>query len=438
MELSKLIKDKKMQVFLWVWAGQVVSILGSAMTRFALMIWAYEQSGSATTLALIGTFNSLPYLLFSPLAGVLIDRWDRRKIMLFADLFAGFTTVFMLVMYKMGSLELWHMYLAEGITGALEAFQIPAYSAIMSVLVPKEQYTRTNGLRSLGAHMSYVLAPALAGLLLPFIQISGVMTIDIATFLFSTLVLLCVSIPKPPVSEDGSAVNGNLKHNLKVGLEFIFKRKGLTHLLLLLLVMNMLSALTYFSILPAMVLARSGDQETALGWVQSMLATGGVIGSALLSIWGGPRKKIHGVLFGGVLTFLLGDLLFGIGRDLPIWIIAALGSTIPIPFISGEAQTIWQLRVPPNLQGRVFSTKDMIQQITSPVMYLVGGILADQVFEPAFLPGGKLVDTFAVNLVGSGPGAGMGFMFLFTFLLGTTSCLLGFLSPALRNVEKKQ
>ncbi len=438
MELSKLIKDKKMQVFFWVWAGQVVSLLGSAMTRFALMIWAYEQSGSATTLALIGTFNSLPYLLFSPLAGVLIDRWDRRKIMLFSDLFAGFTTVFMLVMYRTGNLELWHMYLAEGITGALEAFQIPAYSAVMSVLVPKEQYARTNGLRSLGAHISYVLAPALAGLLLPFIQISGIMTIDIATFLFSTLVLLCVSIPKPPVSEEGTAANKNLQQNLKFGMEYIFKRKGLTHLLLLMLVINMLSALTYFSILPAMVLARSGEQEAVLGWVQSMLAAGGLIGSALLSIWGGPRKKIYGVLFGGVFTFLLGDLLFGLGRSLPVWIVAALGSTIPIPFISGETQAIWQLRVPPDLQGRVFSIKNMIQQITNPVMYLVGGILADQVFEPAFLPGGKLVDTFAVNLVGSGPGAGMGFMFLFTFLLGTTSCLLGFLSPALRSVEKEQ
>ncbi len=169
-----------------------------------------------------------------------------------------------------------------------------------------------------------------------------------------------------------------------------------------------------------------------------MLAVGSLVGASLMSIWGGPRKKVPGILLSGMLSFLLGDLLFGLGRSLPVWIIAALASAIFIPFITGGAQTIWQLKVPPDLQGRVFSTKDMLQQATNPIGYVLGGLLADRVFEPAFQPTRRLANSFAAKLVGSGPGAGMGCMFLFTCILGTLICLAGFLSPALRNVEKEQ
>jgi len=433
-EFIQLFKEKGMRTFLWVWFGQFVSIMGTGMTRFGLMIWAYQQTESATTLALLGTFNYIPYLLASPLAGVVVDRWDRRKVMLVADLLAGLVTAGLLGLYLGGGLEIWHLYLAEGLSGFFDAFQGPAYSAAVTVLVPKGQLARTNGLRALAANGSRVLAPLLAGALLAAVGIQMVMIIDLVTFVFATLVLAVVHVPRPQESAEGRASRGRVLDEMRVGFAYIQQHHGLRGLLLVMLAINLLASLTYFSILPALILARSGQNEWALGIVQAVLGAGGVAGALLLSTWGGPRKKIHGVLAFGAASFLLGDLLFAVGRGLPVWVAAALCSTVFIPFISGGEQTIWQLKVAQDLQGRVFSVKMALQQVLMPLGYLLGGVLADQVFEPAMLPGGALAGTFG-GLVGTGPGAGMGLMFLFTCIGGTLVCLSGYLYAPLRNVE---
>lgn len=425
---------KGMQTFLWVWIGQVVSLLGSSMTRFALVIWAYQQTGSATTLALLGTFNFIPYLLLSPFAGVMVDRWDRRKVMLLTDIGAGLATILVLVLFAAGRLAIWHIYLLEAISGGLEAFQVPAYHAASSVLVPKALYGRTSGMRALGSNISRVFAPSVAGALMPVVTLSGILLIDIVTFLFACGVLLFVFIPRPEVSAEGQASQGHLSKELWVGIKYILRHQGLTGLMLVLLGMNILASLTYYSILSPMILSRTGGNEWALGIVQSMLGIGGIAGAFIMSTLGGNRKYIHGVLLGGVLSFLLGDFLFAVGRSLPVWIIAALVSTFFIPFISAGSQAIWQLKVPHDLQGRVFSSKDTVQQLSNPFGYLAGGLLADHVFEPALMPGGFLEATLGC-LVGTGPGAGMGAMFLFTCVSGLLISLAGYLSPALRHVE---
>jgi len=430
------LRQASFRTFLWVWFGQVISSCGTAMTRFALLIWAYQQTNSAMTLALLGTFSYIPYLIFSPIAGVVVDRWDRRKIMILADLLAALVTAVLLVFYGMDNLQIWHLYLAEAFLGVFDAFQSPAYSASVSLLVPKEQFARTNGIRSLGYSASNVIAPLLAGALLAWVGITGVMMIDLATFLFSLIVLLLVTIPKPPESTEGSIPKAGFIDEMRTGFRFIFKRPGLKGLMLVMFGINLFASLTYFSILPAMILARSGKSEWVLGIVQSVLGAGSLLGALLLSTWGGPQKKIHSVLACGALSFLLGDLLFGLGRSLLPWVLAALFSTIFIPFISGGQQTIWQMKVQPDLQGRVFSAKDMIQMLVMPLGYMTGGLLADRVFEPAFGAGGALSQTFGW-FVGTGPGAGMGAMFVITWLAGTLVCLGGYLFAPLRNVEEE-
>jgi MFS transporter, DHA3 family, macrolide efflux protein len=261
------------------------------------------------------------------------------------------------------------------------------------------------------------------------------MLIDIVTFLFSVSVLALVFIPRPQRTAEGEASRGSFWLELRSGFTYIQRRPGLLGLLLILFGMNVLASLTYFSILPAMILARSGQSEMALGIVQSVLGAGGMVGALLLSIWGGAKKRIHNVLAAGAVSFLLGDLLFGMGQSVPIWAAAAFFSTVFIPFISGSSQAIWQLKVEPDLQGRVFSLKDTLQQVLMPFGYAAGGLLADYVFEPALRPGGSLVSALG-GVVGTGPGAGMGLMFLITCAVGTLVCLAGYLFPALRNVEK--
>jgi MFS transporter, DHA3 family, macrolide efflux protein len=427
-------KHKGLRTFLWVWFGQFVSIIGSGMTRFALLIWAYQQTSSATTLALLGAANYVAYLAFSPLAGVIIDRRDRRSILLMADILGALVTGGLLVLYSTGGLQMGYLYAAEAVIGMLESFQIPAYYASVTTLVPRDQLNRTNGLRSLSQNASTIIAPLLAGVLLAAFGIQIVMAIDLGTFLFSIFALCLINIPLPAQSEEGRSHQGNLWKEMRTGFNFIFQRPGLRGLLLIMFGMNTLASLTYFSILPAMVLARSGNSQWTLGVVQSALGVGGVIGALLLSTWGGPRKRIHSVLAGGVISFLLGDLFFGLGQSVWVWALAAVFSTLTIPFISGGQQSIWQVKVAPDLQGRVFSVKDTLQQMVNPLGYAVGGLLADYVFEPAMQVGRPLTHTFSW-LVGSGSGAGMGLMFIATWILGTLFCLSGYLSPAVRNVE---
>lgn len=424
------------KTFFWIWAGQMVSMLGTGMTRFALLIWAYQQSGSATTLALLGFFSYLPFIVLAPFAGVLVDRWNRRLVLLFADLLAACLTGVMLILYGAGDLHIWHLYLVELLTGAFDAFQRPAFMATISVLMPREQYSRANGMLSLSSNGAQVFAPLLGGILLAVTGIQGVMIIDLVTFFASLGSLLFTRIPNPPQSVEGKAAGGRLWEEVRFGFRYIFRHPGLRSLMATFLIINLLASLTYFSILPAMILARSGGKQAALATVQSMLGIGGIVGAALVSAWGSPKRKARGVMVTTAASFLLGDLLFATGRSLPVWTLAAFLSAVFIPFISGWAQAIWQLKVPLDLQGRIFATKDMLQNLVAPVGFLCGGLLADHIFEPLMHSGAGLAQ--ALNgLVGAGSGAGMGVMFLCTGILGTATGLVGLFSRPINRLDKE-
>jgi DHA3 family macrolide efflux protein-like MFS transporter len=238
--------------------GQLVSLLGTAMTRFSLLIWAYERTGEATTLALLVFFSFGPYVLISPLAGVLVDRVDRRWVMWFADLGAGLMTAALLTLYATGALQLWHLYVAEALTGICEAFQIPAYSAAIAGLVPKEHYARVSGMRSLASSASEVLAPFCAGVLLGWVTLRGIMLIDLATSLVALLTLLVVRIPRPAVTPEDRAMRGSQWQEVAFGFRYIFQRPGLLGLLLIFVGINLIASFTWFALLGPMVLARSG------------------------------------------------------------------------------------------------------------------------------------------------------------------------------------
>ena len=423
-----------MQIFTVIWFGQFVSALGTGMTRFALLIWAYQQTGDATTLALLGFFSFGPYVLLGPIAGVWVDRLDRRLVMLFTDLGAGLMTIAMLVLYTTGNLQIWHLYIASGMAGAFEAFQLTAYSAATTTLAPKAHLARASGMRSLGTSAAEVFAPFLAGMMLTLFDIDGVMLIDVATFLIAMLTLSLVRIPAPTLSEEGINARGNMRQEITFGFRYIFRRPGLLGLLLIFVGINLFAALTYFAILPPMVLARTGGDELALASVQSALGIGGVAGGVVLTIRGGPKRQIHGVLAAASVSFLLGDFLFATGRSAPVWVLAAFLAAFFIPFIIGADRAIWQAKVPPDIQGRVLSVQSTLRTATMPIGYLLAGPLADQVFEPAMAAGGSLAESFGW-LVGTGPGAGMALMFLCTAILGCAMSLSGYLFRPVRQVE---
>ena len=416
-----------------IWFGQSISLLGTAMTRFALLIWIFGDAGNATSVALLGFFSILPFVLVSPFAGSIIDRFDRKRVMILADLGAGLMTITILILFLTNNLEVYYLYIIQAFSGMFEAFQKPAYSASITMLISKNDYARASGMRSFSSSLSKVAAPMIAGFLLVNIGLKGVMIFDIATFCIAVLTLFLINIPGPKTS--GKSEITGFWNEWLTGFRYIKKRPGLFKLLMIMLSINLFAALTYFSILPAMILARTGNNKIILASVQSALGAGGVVGSLLLSIWGGPQKQIYSILFGAAASFLLGDLLFALGTTKYVWIAAAFISSFFIPFIMGAEHSIWQAKVKPDIQGRVFSIKGMLQQITMPVGYLLAGPLADYIFEPAMTGNTILSDIFG-GLVGTGKGSGMALMFLLTCFIGLLISLSGYLVKDVRNVEK--
>jgi len=383
----------------------------------------------------MGFFNSGSYVLFSPLAGVIVDRYDRKRIIILSDLAAGLVTVWLLVFFLTGRLQIWHIYLAGVLSNGFDAFQEPAFGASVRLLVPEQQLVRANSLLSLASDGSKILAPMLGGLLMVIVRASGVMLIDIATCLAACGMLLFIRFPRLATRIEKHILNSRLWHEMGFGFRYIERQPGLLSLLIIFTGINLFAAITYFGVLPAMILARSNGSETTLGAVQSMLGVGGVIGGVLLSVWGGPKKRVYGFLIATIASFMLGDFLFAVSRSLPAWVVAAFFSAFFIPFILSCFEAIWQARVPPEMQGRVFSAKNMIQVASMPLGYLASGFLADRVFEPAMANGGSLSNVFGW-LVGTGPGAGMGLMFFCTCVFGVLVTTTGFFISSVRSLEE--
>src|SRR5207249_799714 len=293
--------------------------------------------------------------------------------------------------------------------------------------------SRVNGLRALADAASQVLAPVLAGVLLPWIALPGIMLIDVATVCVACLTLLTVRIPHPPVALDDGQTADGWWHHVSYGFRYIRRHPGLRGLLCIYGGMNGCAALTYLSILPAMVLARSGNNAGVLATVHMALGLGGVVGGVLASVWRGPQRRIHTVLMGAALSFFLGDVLFATGREVMVWSLAALGGAFFIPPIMSANRAIWQTHVPLAVQGRVFAVQGMLQQLSMPVGYLVAGPLADGIFEPAMQPGSTL-SAILGRLVGTGPGAGIAAMSLGTALLGPLMSLSAYVVRAVRGL----
>jgi MFS family permease len=419
--------------FTIVWIGQVISLLGSGMTWFVLTIWAWEITGQATALALVAFFSFGPSVLLSPIAGALVDRWNRKLVMMASDLAAGLMTVVVLSLYSTGNLEIWHLYVTGAFAGAFQAFQFPAYSAAVTTMLPKEQYGRANGMLSLAESASGVFAPLAGGILMSVIGVSGVMAIDVVTFVVAIAALMLVYVPQPEITESGRDSQGNLWKESIYGFRYILKRPSLLGLQLVFLAINLTGSFA-FTIFAPMILAQTANDEILLGSVRSVMGIGGVVGSLLLSVWGGPKRRIHGVLMGMALGSLLGNVTMGLATGAIMWGVGAFFTSFFIPFVNGSNQAIWQAKVAPDVQGRVFATRRLIAQVSGPVAILLAGPLADYVFEPAMMPGGSWVELFG-SLVGTGPGAGMSVMFLIAGLVGTMTSLLGYLFPAVRNAE---
>jgi len=418
--------------FTVVWLGQIVSVLASSMSQFALTIFMYEETGSATALGLMQVFFITPFLIISPIAGVMIDRYNRKMMMMVSDLGAGLATLGILALQAFGLLEYWHLYVASIVYGLGMAFQWPAYSAAISTMVPKEQLGRANGMMSLIEAGPGVIAPILAGAVLPIIGLTGILIFDVATFLIAIGALLIVHIPQPPRTAEGSQATGGMLQEAAYGFKYIFARPSLLGLQMIFFAGNLFAGIA-FTVLAPMILARSGNNSLMLGSAQTAGAVGGLVGGVLMSAWGGFKRRSHGVLFGWIWSGLTMAII-GFAGGLPMWITGMALTSLVIPLVNGSNQAIWQSKVAPDLQGRVFSARRLIAWFTNPISPIIAGTLADFALEPAARAQTGLPATFAW-LVGTGPGAGMGLLIVLCGLASAVVGLLGYFIPAIYNAE---
>ena len=420
------------KAFSLIWIGQLVSVLGSGLTSFALSIWALEQSRSVTQYTIIIVCASLPGVLIAPFAGALVDRWDRRTVMLLSDLGPALVTLTYAFLLWKGGLHLWHIYIGVVFNSILGTFQWPAYISAITMLVDSKQYARVNGMLEFAGAATTIAAPALAGLLLTLVDIWGVLLIDFATFLFAAATLLMVRIPRPEVSAEGRRAKGSLLKEAAFGWTFIRERPGLFKLLLFFAIVNFAVCVCGVATMP-MVLGFASS-KAAVGTIMSLVGVGMLIGGAIMAATGGPKKKIYAVLGAGF-VFSLCFVLAGIRPSLLLVGAAVLIWYIVLPIQNACSTAIWQTKTPPDVQGRVFSMRRVIAQFTTPLGDFSAGPLADKVFNPLLMPGGRLDHTAVGNLVGVGPGRGIGLMYLTFALVPALAALWGFLNPRIRNVE---
>lgn len=423
---------KGLKTFSIIWSGQLVSLLGSGLTSFALGVWALERTNSVTQYTLIILCASVPAILVAPFAGALVDRWDRKWVMFWTDLGPGVITLVYAALLWQGELQVWHIYIGAAVNSVFSTFQWPAYISAITMLVDRSQYGRVNGMLEFGQAGTTIAAPALAGLLLSITDIWGVLLIDFGTFLFAAAMLLLVRIPRPEVSAEGRKAKGSIWKEAAYGWTFIRERPGLLNLLFYFAALNLAICASGVAILP-MVLAFTGS-KAAVGTIMSLVGIGMLIGGAIMTITGGPKPRVYAVLAVGLLLsvcFVLVGLkpsVFLVGAGVLLWYIG-------LPIMNGSSTAIWQSKTPGDVQGRVFAMRRMIAQFTTPIGDFSAGPLADKVFIPLLLPGGALADTAIGRVVGVGPGRGIGLMILTMAAIPGLAAIWGLLNPRIRNVE---
>lgn len=420
-----------MRNFMIVWLGQLVSTIGSSMTSFAIEIWAWQITGQATTLALVGFFSLLPSIVITPISGAIVDRFNRKLLMMVGDTVAVFTTIILLLLYLTNHLQIWHFYLTSAIVGTFNQFQSLAYSSSISLMIPKKHYTRASSLEFLSSYGSNIIAPGLAGYLYTVIGFLGIWLIDIVTFTIAISSLVLVNIPQPPITTAKENV-ANIWRDVAFGWRYISNQKSLLALLLV----NLLFWLPHDisnSLYSPMIMSRTNNNTLVLGSLASAAGFGGVIGAIFLSTWGGFRRKVKGVLL-GMVGAGLSKIIFGLGRTPWIWIPAQFCSSLNFPLNGSSDNAIWLAKVPPSMQGRVFAARSLVLQIASALGYLIAGPFADQIFTPALQSGGVLVPIFG-ELFGTGTGAGISLLYVICAVWMLIVGLVGFFVPMLRNVE---
>lgn len=411
--------NKNLKSYILLWSTQSLSALGSGMTGYALVLWLYQNSGSALKTALLSVCSYAPYVIMSIFAGALSDKWNKKKTMLLCDLFAAITTVVVLFLIKTDALVVWHLYVINALNGLMNTVQQPASEVAATLLIPKEAYQKTSGMRSFSQSLNSILTPVIATALFSFAGIESVIAADLITFAVAFVSLwLFIRIPEPP--KDGEEKEPLLK-SVRGGLVWLKNKPLILKLILFLACINLVASI-YDAALPAMLLSKSNGGEAVLGTVNAFVGIAMLVGSIVPAVIPAPKDRVRAICVMLLVSMSTENFLLAFGNAPVFWCVGAVLGWLPIPFMNANMDVIFRSEIPAEMQGRVFSCRNALQFFSIPVGLLMGGLLVDSVFEPLISaqPEGGLW----VRIFGSSKGSGAAMLFAVIGVVGVAVCLI--------------
>lgn len=399
--------------------GQFISQFGNKMTSFGLIMWAYEQSGSVMSASALTVCTLLPSITLSFFAGSFIDGWNKKKILLIANGSATIFSLITLILIFCNQLNISYLYLINFTLGVVDAFQDPASNVVISLIVPKEYYTKISGLRSFTTAFSTTFAPIISTALYAFLGLKVIVIFDLFSFVFAFISLLFFV----HVSNDIIKKNDKKESffaNCKQGIDYIVDRKGIFHLIIFMAFVNFIASIYNCNLAP-MILSRNGNNKVELGMVSSMIGVAGIVGSILVTLMKQPKKRVPVIINTMIFSFLICNSMLGFGRKYYVWMIAVFAGNCLIPFLIANVEYIMRTEIPIEMQGRVFSARNTLQYFSIPVGYIVGGVLTDKLLVP-FMNKPSTLQLFFSYIVGNGKGSGNGLIYIIIALLGFAGC----------------
>lgn len=407
---------KELKLFIILWLTQSLSSLGSAMTNFALVIWLYQDSGSALKTSLLTVCSYAPYVITSIFAGAVSDKWNKKTIMLICDSAAALCSIATLILLKTGALEVWHLYMLNAVNGLMNSIQAPASDVASTLLTPERHYQKTSGMRSFSGSLVSILTPVFATAIISFAGIEAVIAIDLITF-FTAFAALLFFIKIPEIPQKATENESVLK-SAKNGVVYLKSNKGILWLILFLSAINLVASV-YDAALPAMILSKKS--EAALGSVSTCVGIAALVGSLIATFFPKPKSRIKAICNCLLISMSTENFLLAFGNNTVIWCIGAILGWLMIPLMNANYDVIFRTSVPTEMQGRVYSVRNTLQFFTIPVGYFLGGILVDKIFEP-FMEMTK--NKFLHTAFGVGKGSGAAFLFFVIGVIGVLICLI--------------
>jgi len=409
-------KNNSLRNFYILWSTQSISLLGSAITEFALTLWLYEKTGSALSTAALTICTYAPYVIMSIFAGAITDKFDKKKTMLACDSLAALSSMIVFALYKIDMLSIWHLYIINAFLGLMNTVQQPASEVAYTKIIPKEYYQKTGGLQSLSRSLVSIGNPIISASLYGFGGLDLVIGVDLISFVVAFVSLaFFVKISK---EVDKDIKNDSIVKLAKEGIRYLKSNTLVLDVIIFMSGVNFVAS-SFDAVLPAMIIPNSRGGNNVLAIVTSCSGLAMVVGSVIATIMPKPKNRVRVIYL--TMLFSLGteNFFLAFSRSPIVWCIGQVLGWILVPVMSTNQNVIMRNSIPQELQGRVYACRNTLQFFTIPLGLLFGGFMVDEVLEPFMEVRSEL--TF---LFGSGKGSGASLMMFVLGILGVLLCLV--------------